>query len=546
MSLRRLIGHSIPGWKSVLLALMSAAMLAVSFPDFDISAFAFFALVPLFVGIYSEHHSVPKSLVAGWIFGTAFFSFTCWWLTYAPITYAGVPPLLAYTLLVGACAAAGFFPGLACGLIAVAITRFGVNGIFAAPVIWVGAEHLRLGLTGNNWNTIGYSQAFNAFVEYAAYGGVGLVGSFVLFVNSLIVIGIVHLVQKSKMPVRMRFDSKLCLILTAVLICAVPIFFALRSEHTGSSTGSGKNVGPKPGTASASIVAIQPNVPMDGLDRGKWRALRDSQFDAAENSLSRLRQIPGTRELPAIVILPESPMNFQYEVDPEFRQAVNGFAIRNEVSVLFNSAEPDRQRQGGFFNSAVMVNESGRKAEQYDKIYLLPFGEFVPLPEFAQELVPPMVGRFSSGKEFDLLPFGKVKGGVMICFESHFSSLSREYAYRGADILVEMTNDGYLGPTPVLRQHLANAAFRSAETSRPLVRVTNVGVTAFINERGEVLDAADVYKKDTRVWYVGKSDGALTAFVRFGYLYPWTCLLLSLAFLLFVILRGVRNFGDDK
>ena len=67
------------------------------------------------------------------------------------------------------------------------------------------------------------------------------------------------------------------------------------------------------------------------------------------------------------------------------------------------------------------------------------------------------------------------RGGVMICFESHFGSLSREYARRGADVLVEMTNDGYLGKTPVLRQHLANSVFRAVETKRPLLRVTNVG-----------------------------------------------------------------------
>ena len=108
----------------------------------------------------------------------------------------------------------------------------------------------------------------------------------------------------------------------------------------------------------------------------------------------------------------------------------------------------------------------------------------MPLPEPIAQIVPTMVGRFSPGEEYDLLPFGDAKAGVMICFESHFPSLAREFVREGADVLVEMTNDGYLGNTPVLRQHLASATFRAVETNRPVIRVTNVGVTAYIDQRG--------------------------------------------------------------
>ena len=99
--------------------------------------------------------------------------------------------------------------------------------------------------------------------------------------------------------------------------------------------------------------------------------------------------------------------------------------------------------------------------------------------------------------------------------------------------MIEMTNDGYLGNTPVLRQHLANSVFRAVETNRPLVRVTNVGVTAFINERGEVLDAADVYAEATRVWTISKSDGAETIYVKFGDWFAWACSLTSFALLIY-------------
>ena len=159
-------------------------------------------------------------------------------------------------------------------------------------------------------------------------------------------------------------------------------------------------------------------------------------------------------------------------------------------------------------------------------IYLLPFGEAVPVP--FESIVPAFVGSFSYGKEYDLFPVGNAKAGVMICFESHFGQLSREYVRNGADVIIEMTNDGYLGPTPVLRQHLANAVFRAVETNRPVLRVTNVGITAYIDERGEVLDAAQPYTEDTRVWSIARSDGSRTFYLRYGDWFAWLCTFVTL------------------
>ncbi|MBK7935031.1 MAG: apolipoprotein N-acyltransferase [Acidobacteria bacterium] len=243
-------------------------------------------------------------------------------------------------------------------------------------------------------------------------------------------------------------------------------------------------------------------------------------------------------ERPTLVILPESPMNFMYEDDREFQKFINDFARRNNVSVLFNSAEPDATN-GKYFNSAVMVGPEGREVSQYDKIFLLPFGEAV--PSFLEGIVPGFVGNFSYGREYDILPVGDAKAGVMICFESHFGALSRRYVQDGADVLIEMTNDGYLGPTPVLRQHLANAVFRAVETNRPVLRVTNVGITAYINERGQVLDPLPSYTEGTRVWSVAKSDGGQTFYVRYGDWFAWLSTILTLGMLGF----SFRRRGDS-
>ena len=223
---------------------------------------------------------------------------------------------------------------------------------------------------------------------------------------------------------------------------------------------------------------------------------------------------------------------------PNFKTFIANFAVRNNASVLFNSAQTN-VKNDNFFNSAVMVNPQGNKVGQYDKIHLVPFGEYVPLPEPIATFIPTVVGNFQFGENYNLLPFGDLKGGIMICFESHFASLSREFVKNGADVLIEMTNDGYLGDTAVLRQHLASAVFRAVETNRPVLRVTNVGITAYINERGEVSDAAKSYTEDTRVWTVSKSDGSKTFYVKYGDWFAWLCSIVSLAYYFFV-------FGREK
>ncbi len=532
------IRNNLPSRKSLLLAVISAVVLIFAFPDFEFSFLAWFGFIPFFLAIENEKASFVKSFLTGWVFGTVFFFGTCWWLTFAPITYAKFPTLLAYFLLLCATSAAGLFPAFFGGIFSLFLRRFEHWGILSAPFLWTALEFLRLWTTGNNWNAIGYSQAFNSYFEIsslASLGGVFLVGFCIIAFNAHLfwsrnlekVLGLEGLVKKGLVGKEATMLQKVLIVgnfvLPILILSLLPVFVF---NNLNSSR-------PFPDSQKDKVIAVQPNVPMSGLTQTIWRNLRQRQIELAENALQELK----TRDKKVTVILPESPMNFHYEEDAEFRGYINDFAKRNNVSVLFNSAEPDKTKEDGYFNSAVLINEKGEKVTQYDKIYLLPFGEKVPLPESIEWIIPTMVGRFSSGVEYDLLPLGDAKAGAMICFESHFPSLSREYVRRGADVLIEMTNDGYLGNTPVLRQHLASGVFRAIETNRPVLRVTNVGITTYINERGEVADAADVYTEATRVWSVSKSDGKQTFYVKYGEWFALLCSFVSLALLFFCFLN---------
>jgi apolipoprotein N-acyltransferase len=543
MSLSSRLSRFLPQWQNALLAVLSAMLLILAFPDFELWFLAWFGLVPLLWAIDREKEHAGRGFVLGWIWGVVFFTGTCWWLTFAPITYAGFPWPLAYFLLLVVTSIVGIFPGIFGAIMAVLLKRFGNWAILAAPFVWVVAEFLRYWLTGNNWNAIGYSQAWNEkFLMYAPYGGIWLVSGVVCFLNlgyGVFLFFILRLygrffrgffknvaalksgetpdlIDLGESPSPAVVKSFLVGWLTLQVIGLIyPLIFSQNRDATRANK------------SHAFIIAIQPNVPMSGLTYDKWQKLRTKHVQLAEAALANL---PTDNQKTTTVIFPESPMNFLYDEDTEFQAFVSAFAAKNNVNVLFNSAEPDPANKK-YFNSAVLVDTRGKEIAQYDKIFLVPFGESVPSP--LQSIVPAFVGSFSYGNEYDLLPIGDAKAGVMICFESHFGQLSREYVRDGADVLIEMTNDGYLGPTPVLRQHLANAVFRAVETNRPLLRVTNVGISAYINERGEILDPTESYSEDTRVWSVAKSDGSQTFYVKYGDWFAWLCSAVTLGLLVF-------------
>ncbi len=513
----------LPSLVNSLLAVISAILLTLSFPDFDFWFLAAFALIPLFFAVIREKESFVKSFVLGWIFGTFFFFGTCWWLTFAPVTYGGVPAIIAYSLLFGVASVAGFFPAMFSAIFSLLLKRFGSYAILAAPFLWTATEFLRFNLTGNNWNAIGYSQAFtNNSIQTAHIGGVYLVGFCFLVFNSVITaisLSFICAFTENRFCGNLKENKSIAFFSFLTLLFFFPFTFSPNSNFRENPSRKIESV----------VIALQPNVPMSNLKYDDLINLRERHVELAENALQKLQRTTNNKQ-PTVIIFPESPMNFMYEADHEFQDFIKNFAVKNNAYILFNSAQPNVKMEN-FFNSAVMINPRGEKVAQYDKIHLVPFGEYVPLPEPVAQFVPSMVGNFQYGNEYDLFPFGEAKGGVMICFESHFPALSREFVRRGADVLIEMTNDGYLGETPVLRQHLANAVFRAVETNRPVLRVTNVGVTAYINERGEVLDLATAYTEDTRAWTISKSDENQTFYVKYGDWFAWLCSLVSLGLL---------------
>jgi apolipoprotein N-acyltransferase len=506
---------SAPTLAEVSLVAASALLAILSFPNFDLSSLAWVALVPLLV-VMTLTRNGRRAFLLGWLWGVIFFYGSCWWLTYPMIHYGHISAWFAYPLLLLPVALVAVFPALFCVFLARLTDRFGSATLFAAPLLWVSLEWARYMVTGQVWNALGYSQAFHPLlIQPARWGGVYAVSFLLVLANSAIVL---LLMRRLKLALA---------VLTGVALFA-----------SAASYGAYPFPPIKSGAPNSALVAIaiQPNVPMEMADEAtEMKALLDRHLSL---SSAVSRDLEGNvafknsvATLPRLVIWPESPMNFSYSRDSQLRDVVATFARTNHTSVLLNSLEP--APNDGAHNSAILVNEEGRIVAQYDKIRLMPFGEYVPLPRWlpGASSVRGIVGDFTPGSSYTLMPLGDLRAGVFICIEAAHPSIARTFTKDGADVLINISNDGYLGPTPVMRQHLSNAIFRAVENKRPLIRVTNSGISAYIDSNGWVWDTTPDFAQAVRTWTIPKEKAETTFYTRHGDIFVYACALITLGFI---------------
>jgi apolipoprotein N-acyltransferase len=236
-----------------------------------------------------------------------------------------------------------------------------------------------------------------------------------------------------------------------------------------------------------------------------------------------------------LIVWPESPAPF-YSSDPIFRGAISTLARNADAWVLTGSIGIRGSGQGSaaqIYNSAALVSPSGDWVSRYDKVHLVPFGEYVPFKRifaFAGGLTKE-VGDFSPGDSRMPLAAGGIKLGVFICYESIFPDEVRQFAANGAQVLVNVSNDGWYGDSGAYAQHLKQARMRAIENARWLLRDTNTGATAFIDPMGRVVTSVPRKVRTTLTETYALSD-TTTFYTRHGDWFAYLCAIISLVALL--------------
>lgn len=386
---------------------------------------------------------------------------------------------------------------------------------FLGAAIWCSTEFLRGWLfTGFGWNVLGVSQFDQTFlIQGAAFTGVYGISFLIVLINLIAVITVKRLVMEvGQTKLRPHLDFNLAIVI-------VVLFFVYGIRHF---------VTPIP-TINLKVAAIQPNIPQDE----KWAT------EQASSILTRLSQLTelAIAANPDLLVWPEAATPRPLLHDQFTFNTVRDFTSRMDGDFLIGSLyfSPD-----GDFNSAIFLANRGNSIERYDKMHLVPFGEFIPFrktfPLFAWiagDLVP---GDFTSGKEANVFQLSQkdVRIAPLICFEDTIGRVTRRFSHAQPQLLVNITNDGWFLESSASRQHLANAVFRCVELNLPMLRCANTGVTAIIDRYGRVTQR--VVTPEGSTFTEGILIGSLAApatppktfYARYGEVFSYACLLFSI------------------
>jgi apolipoprotein N-acyltransferase len=466
--------------------------------------------------------------------------------------YGGLAKPIAAGILILFCLYLGLYHALFGSLIASFRSRFGRQAaLLLVPFAWVAVELARARITGLPWDLLGIAQVDNPLLTRLApiTGAYGL--SFIIAaVNALWLI---------RIRIRERRFTRLTLTVAGVIIIVLYIA-ALRLIANPKAT---------PTTATATLV--QENLEVGAANTGPQ--LSTQQFLESFSYLSRypsprfllgIPELPGTPSVYLIrqqntakgttlsesvptptdlIVWPESPAPFQ-DLDPQFRNAMSALARATQTPIIVGNLgfEPNPNVKLGYtpYNRASFITPDGIFAGHYDKMHLVPFGEYVPFKElffFAKNLLNE-VGTFEPGKQRTVFKSGGHTYGVFICYESIFGDEIRQLTQEGADVLINISNDGWYGDTSAAWQHLNMVRMRAIENHRWILRATNTGVTGSINPYGRVTAAAPRHQRTSiRVHFAYEHD--LTFYAAHGDLFAYACAFVTTLALAFSLQRKI-------
>ena len=361
---------------------------------------------------------------------------------------------------------------------------------FILASAWVATEFVRATLfSGWGWNMLGTAlHAQYLLIQIAEITGVAGLSFLVAFANVIAVTVVPRFILETKVRARRpHFD------LTLTMLAVMAVFtFGIRTVQI------------KEDSKGYRVAAVQPNVPREQKFNQEFAELTFDQFAG----LSRRALTPTP---PDLIIWPESSMPDPVLEGTESYRFVKEFAAATKIDLLLGIIDQDETTA---YNGALLVTDAGAREQRYHKMHLVPFGEYVPgrhtLPGIARIVGDQVPDDFGFGKEHTVFQTSdpEVRLAPLICFEDTIGELTRQFVRRGANLLANVTNDGWFLKSSGSQQHLANAVFRCVETRLPMVRSANTGVTCFINEFGRV--TKKLVGPDGLQW----TEGVLTDVVR--------------------------------
>ncbi len=483
---RRVLLHS-------LLSLATAALLLLTFPKFDITWLAPFALTPLLIALACTPDGWQR-FVYGWACGIFFWFFLCTWIQFVLEVHGGMGSWGGWACFVLFALYKGLQLAVFSCLAGPLMRR--AYAIPAVAALWTGIERTHATFAFA-WLDLG-NAGINMSLPLRLAPFVGVYGISFVFAMTAAALACVALKYS-----RLRI----------LPLAALPLLWLLPAVPEGMP-------------ASQKAIIVQPNIDPEI----NWTSL------IQEETEKRLTFLSDTLASP-LVIWPELPAPLYYYDDPEFRRVATQIAEHHGY-FLFGTVAYTGEHQP--LNTALLLGPDGSVAGRYDKIDLVPFGEFVPpLFSFVNRITHE-AGDFVPGHDVIVLQAAGHRLGVFICYESAFPDLVRQFAAHGANVLVNLSNDAYFGHSEAHEQHLLIARMRAVENRRFLIRSTNDGITAVIDPAGRVIRRFPPYAQLASPVNYGTVD-ATTFYTRHGDWFAWGCLVAGMG----LGLRSLLKVGSN-
>jgi apolipoprotein N-acyltransferase len=511
------------------------------------TAFCWVALLPLIWALLDNTNNtndsktrnpltIRQGAAISYACGFVWYLGNCYWIYQTMYLYGGLDRPIALGILILFSLYLGLYHALFGALIAAFHNRFSRQAtLLLVPFAWVAVELARARITGLPWDLLGVAQVDNPLLTRLSpiTGAYGL--SFVIaLVNALWLV---------RIRLRERKFTRPALTIGGVVIVVV---YTLGLRFIAN---------PKSGPTTATATLVQENLEVGAENKGPQPSTQ--QFLDSFSYLSRypsqkyLLGVPESADTQAVVLIrpndsgqvpaptatnlivwPESPAPFE-DIDPQFRAAMSNLAIAAHAPVIAGNTgfEPSSTNKTGYtpYNRASFINPDGTFAGHYDKMHLVPFGEYVPFKSlffFAKNLLNE-VGTFEPGTQQTVFTSDGHTYGVFICYESIFGDEIRHLTQQGADVLINISNDGWYGDTSAAWQHLNMVRMRAIENHRWVLRATNTGVTVAINPYGRVTAALPRHLRSSlRVHFAYEHD--VTFYAAHGDLFAYTCALVSI------------------
>jgi len=521
----------------VFLLLVGAVLFSLSFPSFldaeGYAPLAFISLIPVFILV---HRSSWKLIVPyGFLYGFITYAIFNYWLsTFHPLAILIVPTIYAvYFLLV--------FP-----LLKLSDSLFPRYGYLVQILVWLGYEFLRTkGFLGYPYGNIGYSQyQFLPFIQISAITGFWGVSALVVFPSAYLGNAVrSRFVDLKGFFLQHRIDA----VLYGIIFISV-LIFGLTVQRDYDQYRQWK------------VALVQHNA---DTWKGGLRTFRRNLQTLKSLSEEALNEGPEIVIWSETAFVPGVDWHSRYRTDPERYALVKDFKdFMSDQEVPFLTGNDDGQLENpnlppvledGSYNrvdyNAVLLYHENELKQTYRKTHLVPFTENFPyedlFPRFYRLLVEHDYHFWEKGTEYTVFDVGGVKFSTPICFEDVFGYISRRFVREGAQIIVNMTNDGWSGSVAAQMQHMGMAVFRAIENRRSVIRGTNSGMTCTIDPDGRIIDMMEPFSRGYLISTVPVYTERTTLYTRWGNWFALTALSLAVLLLLFgLAARIIRSRGN--